>query len=156
MSVLSSAAMMETPLRRALGLYFVVVSLQYIPASLFMLGVENPVGPRWVLIAIPFAQGAIFAAAGMILFRSHDAQKQPTTSVVLPSSESIVQLFGVFFVARGLIALARPLAGFLFFNEIWSIGLGSELASAVASVLIGFVLLTWPRAITSLMKRPAD
>jgi hypothetical protein len=50
---------METLLRRLLGLYFVITPLEYVPAALAYLAVENTFGPWWILPFVPLAQAAI-------------------------------------------------------------------------------------------------
>jgi hypothetical protein len=143
---------METSFRRVLGLYFLVASLQYLPVALFMFGVQNPAGPKWILPAIPFAQGVVTALAGLFLFRSRSKSTEVAGTVTIPSIESILQLLGVFFAVSGLVASVRPLVDHLFFNEVWSISLGGSFAAAGASVLAGGFLLARPHTLAKLIE----
>ena len=121
---------MEVPLRRALGLYFVVTALQYGPAALFMLGVRNTMGPNWILPAIPFTQGVVTAAAGLFLLRSPARPGEPTASIVVPPVQSVLQLFGIFFMVRGLVSAVRVLSPLVFSNYVLGVSAGSDLASS--------------------------
>ena len=142
---------MQKSLRWALGLYFVVISLEYVPAALLMFGVQNTAGPNWILPAVPFFQGLVIAAAGVFLLRSASRSADVTGTIVVPPVESILQLFGVYFIVEGLVAFARTLSGLLFFNEVWSISLGSSLAAAGAYALLGGIPLSRPGTIARLI-----
>jgi hypothetical protein len=133
-------------------MYFVVSSLQYVPAAAMVYGIQNTVGPQWLLSLIPLTQGALTAAAGVWLLRT-GAPVKDSTSVIAPPVETFVQLFGVYFVVDGLVALADPLSGVLLFNEVWSLSAGSRVASSVASVSIGLYLVTRPTAIGSFLRK---
>ena len=121
---------MHKLIRCAAGLYFLVSAVQYIPAGLLMLGVESPYGPRWIVPAIPLAQGLVTAVAGFWLIRSSRGEIDATVERTWPSIESFLQLFGVYLVVGGLVASARPLSGGLFFHESFGLPAGGELASA--------------------------
>ena len=143
---------MESTLRRILGMYFVVSSLQYVPAAAMVYGIQNTIGPQWLLSLIPLTQGALTAAAGVWLLRA-GPHVEDATSVIAPPVETFVQLFGVYFIVNGLVALANPLSGVLFFHEVWSLSAGSRVASAIASVSIGLYLVARPTAIGSFLRK---
>jgi len=143
---------MDVLLKRALGLYFLVSSLTYLPAGILMLGVQNPYGPAWIIPAVPLAQGVVTAAAGVWLYRSGpsaDADGVPDW----PPVETFLQLFGVYFVAGGLVSLARPVAGVLWFHESIGVSAGSNMVSAMTSIAIGAVLLACPRPLASYLNQ---
>ena len=133
---------MELSLRRILGLYFLVISLQYIPAAVFMLAVENPMGPDWILPAVPFAQGVVTACAGLVLLRARSTAADVPGTIVVPSVDLLLQVVGVNFAVGGLVGTVRPLSGVLFLNEVWSVSVAGELAAAAAAVLAGGFLIT--------------
>jgi hypothetical protein len=143
---------MHAFLKRALGLYFLVSSLAYIPAGIFMFGVQNPYGPAWVIPAIPLVQGLITAVAGLWLYRS-GASNDVEVDLAWPPLESFLQLFGVYFAVGGLVSLARPLSSVLFFNESIGLSAGSNLASAATSIAIGGFLAARPQALASYLTR---
>src|SRR5262249_30270046 len=99
---------MEMSLRRFLGLYFVVTSLQYLPAAVFMLGAINSTGPNWILPAISLTQGAITAVAGFVLYRSAASADESSGTLATPGVPVLVQLVGVYFVVAGLVGGIRP------------------------------------------------
>jgi hypothetical protein len=143
---------MDVLLKRALGLYFMVNALTSIPAGIAMFGVQNPYGPSWILPAVPLTQGLITAVAGVWLYRS-----RPSAEAVIlptwPSIESLLQLFGIYFVVEGLVFMARPVAGVLWFHETVGLTAGSTIVSAAASIALGVCLVAWPAALASLLRQ---
>jgi hypothetical protein len=143
---------MDVLLKRALGVYFIVNSLTSIPAGIAMIGVENPFGPSWILPAVPLAQGLITAVAGVWLYRSG----VPAETGVVPAwppIEGFLQLFGIYFVVGGLVSLARPVAGVLWFHETVGLSAGSTMVSAAASIAIGGCLVAQPGPLASLLRQ---
>lgn len=147
---------MPFTLRRAVGVYFLVTSLQSIPTAVFMLGVQNTFGPQWALWATPLAQGVVMALAGLWLVRSRpSADDRDETVSGAPSLETLVQLFGVYFTIEGLVSAANPLSSVLLFNEVWSASAGSRVASPVVSMALGLYLVARPSAVVAFLKGQA-
>ena len=144
---------MESILKRILGTYFVVSALEYVPAALYLLGVRNAAGPQWVLAAVPILQGLVTAVAGFWLLRTPGSYDAATIAPLIGDVETLVQLFGMYFLVIGLVGIASPLSGLLFFNEVWSISAGGSVASALTSIVIGVYLMVRPGALSALFKR---
>ena len=144
---------MDIPLRRFLGLYFLVTSLQFLPATVFMLGVVNSAGPNWVLPAISFTQAVITALAGLVLFRPARRTSDAPASIVAPGIPTLLQIVGVYFAVSGLVSGTRPLFRLLFSNEVWARGVGTELAAAAVGIILGGLLITRARSIASVLAR---
>jgi hypothetical protein len=143
---------MHRIVRYALGLFFVVSALEYIPASVFMLGVQNPYGPSWVIPAIPLVQGLINALAGVWLMRSGRSDDVAASEAQWPTVKTILQLFGVYFAVGGVVSLARPASEVLFFNESMALGAGSSIASAVIAIVIGAYLIARPHPLSAYLE----
>jgi hypothetical protein len=146
---------MHSLARYALGLYFIVSALAYIPAGIFTIGVQNPYGPSWVIPAIPLVQGLINAVAGIWLIRSGRSGVVAAVESGWPTVETVLQLFGVYSVVGGLVALARPAVGVLFFNESVGLSAGSSIASAVVAIVIGAYLVARPQPLASYLRERA-
>jgi len=144
---------MDISLRRVLGLYFLVTSLQFLPTAVFMLAVINSTGPNWILPAISFTQGVITAVAGLVLFRSSARTSDIPGSLVTPGIPVLLQLVGVYFVVGGLVSGVRPLFRLMFLNEVWASGVGSELAAAGIGILAGGLLIAQARPIANVLAR---
>jgi hypothetical protein len=142
---------MDISLRRFLGLYFLVTSLQYIPPALFMLGVINSLGPNWILPAISFTQGVITACAGFILFRSRPEALNVPGTISAPGIPVLLQLVGVYFLVDGVVGAVPPLFRLLFYSEVWAMSVGTELAAAAVEAVAGAVLITRTRPITKFL-----
>jgi hypothetical protein len=143
---------MEISLRRILGLYFLVTSLQYIPLAVFMLGVQNTMGPNWIMPAIYVAQGVVIGVAGLVLFRSRWQVLDVPGTITAPGIASILQLAGVYFVVNGLAGAVGPLSRLFFFDEVWAIAVSSELAAGVVEALAGGVLITRSRGMAKYLE----
>ena len=145
---------MENLFRRLLGLYFVVLSFGYVPATLAYLGVENAFGPRWVLLFVPLSQAVIFLAAGLTLLRKHSPEAVPLgAGVVFPPLDSLLQLVGVYFLVIGLGSATRPAVDMIFVTEAWIARLGSFVEAAVL-LGGGYVLVKHPQAVLKVLTRP--
>jgi hypothetical protein len=144
---------METLLRRLLGLYFIVTSVAYVPAALFYFGVENSAGPWWILPVLPLAQGAIFAAAGLMLLRGQSEEAVPVgAGLVFPPVESLLQLLGVYFIVQGLSSGVQPGVEMWFFGETWFTRFGN-FAGAAVWLSAGWILVKRPRAVLGVLSR---
>lgn len=143
---------MQTHIRYALGLYFIVSALEYIPASIFTVGVQNPYGPWWAIPAIPLAQGVVNAVAGVWLFRSGRSEDGAPIDLQWPTAEAVLQLFGVYSVVGGLVSLARPLFGVLLFSETIGFSAGASIASSATAIAIGAYLLARPHPLASYLR----
>lgn len=146
---------MTSSLHRVLGAYFVVNALQSIPAALFMMGVQNPYGPQWLLWAMPLTQGLVTALAGLWLVRRPAPVGESGATVVSPPVDTIVQLFGVTILVGGVVDLANPLSSVLFFTEDWSPSAVSRLASPLTSVAIGIYLVARAGAVVRFLRHQA-
>ena len=144
---------MESILKRILGTYFVASALQYVPAALYTLGVQSPAGPHWVFVAVPLLQGLATAAAGFWLLRTPGSYDATTMAQLFRDVETLVQLFGMYFTVNGVVRIATPFSGLLFFNEDWGIYAGGSVASALTLILIGVYLMVRPGALSALFKR---
>lgn len=144
---------METLLRRTLGLYFAITSLGYVPAALVYLGVENALGPWWVLPLVPLSQAAVFFTAGVILLRSRSEDVVPLgPGVVFPPVDVLLQLTGVYFVVVGLESVVEPAVSMLFVTEAWSARVG-QCAAAIVWLASGWVLVRHPRKVVEALTR---
>jgi len=144
---------MEISFRRVLGLYFLVTSLQFLPAAVFMLGVINGTGPNWILPATSFTQGVITALAGLVLFRSRARINDVPGTLVTPSLPVLLELIGVYFIVSGLVHGVGPLFRLMFLNEVLARSVGSELAAAGVGILTGGLLIARARPIANALDR---
>ena len=146
---------MESLLRRLLGLYLIITAVAYVPAALFYLGIDNAAGPWWILPTVPLMQGVILAVAGLMLLHSHSAEGiQAGAGVVFPPVESLLQLFGVYFIVQGLSSGVQSGVDMWFFGESWWSRVGNVAAAAVW-LLAGWIVVKCPRAVLGLLSRGA-
>jgi hypothetical protein len=144
---------MEALSRRLLGVYFVVTSVASVPAALASLGIQNPFGPWWILPLVPMAQGVIFAGAGLLLLRQRSPEAVPAgAGVVFPPMESLLQLWGVYFIVAGLTSLVQPMAGMILVAQSWPARIGGFVEAAVWC-LAGLGLVTRPRRVSERLRR---
>ena len=140
---------METLLRRILGLYFVITSLEYIPAALSYLAVENSVGPWWMLPVVPLSQAVIGIVAGLILLRGGSGAGDAVpigAGVVFPPLDALLKLLGVYFVVMGVGYLIEPAVNMWFLTEAW-VARAGHFAAAVAWLAGGCALIRYPQEI---------
>ncbi len=146
---------MTSSLHRALGAYFVVSALQFVPAAVFMMGVENTYGPQWLLWAMPLTQGLVTAMAGLWLLRRPAPGGDSAATVVSPPVDTLVQLFGLTVLVGGVVDLANPVSSVLLFDEVWSASAVTRIASPVASVAIGLYLVARAGAVARFLTHQA-
>lgn len=143
---------MEILLRRLLGLYLAVLALTSVPDALFYFGVDNAAGPWWILPAIPLSQGLIFAVAGYLLTCQRAPAFPPGSSLVFPPVESLLQLFGVYFIVEGVSSAVRAGLEMIMFTESWWSRIGNFGAAAVWLVA-GLIIVMRPGMVLNLFSR---
>lgn len=141
---------MNSTVRRGLGIYFIVSGALLVPAVLYGLAVETVGIQQWAVAAVPGIQAIVAAVAGWYLVRTSTAGPDVTAAAPVHSNLPLaLQLLGVYLAVEGITDTIRPVVDMIVVTSAWEYRAAS-LAAGLIHAGLGLVLIAKPDEVVKL------